>query len=163
MATQYLIDIGINDELPDVIRKCNYNFRLTTRRQNNADVSMSTITEESIAGITQAIAGETESREQADRDINERIDDIEDRIETVSANDNTPIGTIIDFAGSNFPTGYLECDGSAISRDDYDALFTVINTTWGAGDGSTTFNLPSLNGRTDMLNNSTTVLIRATM
>lgn len=41
------------------------------------------------------------------------------------------------------PTGYLTCDGSAVSRTTYSALFAVVGTTWGAGDGSTTFNLPN--------------------
>lgn len=58
-----------------------------------------------------------------------------------------PAGSIIDYAGSSTPTGYLDCDGSAVSRSTYAALFSAISTTWGAGDGSTTFNLPNLNGR----------------
>lgn len=59
-----------------------------------------------------------------------------------------PIGTILDFAGATAPTGYLACDGSAVSRTDYAELFEVIGTTWGGGDGSTTFNVPDLRGRT---------------
>ena len=61
---------------------------------------------------------------------------------------SVPIGTIIDYAGSSTPAGYLECDGSAVSRTAYAALFAALGTTWGAGDGSTTFNLPDLRGRT---------------
>jgi len=59
-----------------------------------------------------------------------------------------PTGTILDFAGSTSPTGYLMCDGSAMSRTTFAALFAVIGATWGAGDGSTTFNLPDLRRRT---------------
>lgn len=44
------------------------------------------------------------------------------------------------------PTGYLECDGAAVSRTTYAALFAVIGTVWGVGDGSTTFNVPDLRG-----------------
>ena len=55
-----------------------------------------------------------------------------------------PAGTIIDFAGTGSPSGYLLCDGSAVSRTTYAALFTAISTTWGVGDGTTTFNLPAL-------------------
>lgn len=62
--------------------------------------------------------------------------------------DSTPIGTLLDFAGTNIPAGYLLCDGRAISRTEYSALFIAIGTTWGTGDGSTTFNLPNLSGRT---------------
>lgn len=61
--------------------------------------------------------------------------------------DGIPIGTVIDFAGPTNPAGYLTCDGSAISRTDYAELYAAIGTTWGTGDGSTTFNLPDLRGR----------------
>lgn len=59
----------------------------------------------------------------------------------------SPTGSISMFAGSSAPTGYLLCDGSAVSRTTYADLFTVIGTTYGTGDGSTTFNLPNLKGR----------------
>lgn len=58
-----------------------------------------------------------------------------------------PTGTVIAYAGSATPTGYLACDGSAVSRTTYAALFTAISTTWGVGDGVTTFNVPDLRGR----------------
>lgn len=57
------------------------------------------------------------------------------------------IGTIVPFAGSTIPDGYLTCDGTAVSRTTYSDLFAVIGTTYGDGDGSTTFNLPNLKGR----------------
>jgi hypothetical protein len=56
----------------------------------------------------------------------------------------TPTGSVIAFAGSTSPAGWLLCDGSAVSRTDYAALYAVIGTTYGAGNGSTTFNLPNL-------------------
>lgn len=59
-----------------------------------------------------------------------------------------PAGCIQMYGGSTVPTGWLECTGSAVSRALYANLFTAIGTTWGAGDGSTTFNLPDLRGRT---------------
>lgn len=55
-----------------------------------------------------------------------------------------PTGSIIAFAGNTLPDGYLACNGSAISRTTYASLFAVIGTTYGSGDGSTTFNLPNL-------------------
>jgi len=55
-----------------------------------------------------------------------------------------PSGMIMPFGGSSAPTGFLACDGSAISRTTYSTLFTAIATTWGVGDGSGTFNLPDL-------------------
>ena len=56
------------------------------------------------------------------------------------------VGTIFPFAASDPPVGAVECDGAAVSRSVYAELFDVIGTTWGAGDGSTTFNLPDLRG-----------------
>lgn len=53
-------------------------------------------------------------------------------------------GMIKPFAGTTVPTGYLLCDGSAISRTTYANLFSAIGTTYGSGDGSTTFNIPNL-------------------
>jgi len=58
-----------------------------------------------------------------------------------------PTGTVLPFAGINAPTGYLFCDGDAISRTTYSDLFGIIETTYGVGDGSTTFNIPDLRGR----------------
>lgn len=57
------------------------------------------------------------------------------------------IGMIIAYASVTPPTGWLLCDGSAVSRTTYAELFAVCGTTYGAGDGSTTFNLPSVLGR----------------
>lgn len=60
-----------------------------------------------------------------------------------------PTGTVIPFAGPTGTTisGWLECTGTAVSRTTYATLFGVIGTTYGAGDGSTTFNLPDMRGR----------------
>ncbi len=55
-----------------------------------------------------------------------------------------PPGTVVSFAAPIAPTGYLKANGSAISRATFSGLFSVIGTTFGAGDGSTTFNLPDL-------------------
>lgn len=60
---------------------------------------------------------------------------------------NVPIGTVISYAGAAAPAGYLLCDGTAVSRATYAELFSIISTTYGVGNGSTTFNLPDLRGR----------------
>ena len=64
------------------------------------------------------------------------------------AGDTLPLGTIQEYAGNEIPNSWLLCDGSAISRIAYADLFEVIGTTYGEGDGSTTFNLPNLKGKT---------------
>ena len=57
-----------------------------------------------------------------------------------------PTGTVLHFAGSSAPTGWLLCDGAAVSRTTYATLFALISTTYGVGDGSTTFNVPNTSG-----------------
>lgn len=66
----------------------------------------------------------------------------------VPANNALPVGAMIDYAAATAPAGWLVCDGAAVSRTAYAALFAAIGTTWGTGDGSTTFNLPDSRGRT---------------
>lgn len=62
----------------------------------------------------------------------------------------TPSGTIVAFGGASAPDTWALCDGSAIDRGIYAALFGVIGTTYGPGDGSTTFNLPAMGGLVPM-------------
>ena len=57
-----------------------------------------------------------------------------------------PAGAIMAFARNSAPSGWLAANGSAVSRATYATLFTAIGTTYGSGDGSTTFNLPDLRG-----------------
>ena len=78
-----------------------------------------------------------------------RISTAETRISTAETRISTavPTGCVQAFAGSTTPQGWLLCDGSAVSRTDYAALYAVIGTTYGAGNGSTTFNLPNLTDR----------------
>ena len=57
-----------------------------------------------------------------------------------------PVGTVVAFAGGSPPDGWLVCDGRAVSRSGNPALWAAIGTSWGAGDGSTTFNIPDLRG-----------------
>ncbi len=58
-----------------------------------------------------------------------------------------PPGLISPYGGASAPTGWLLCDGSAVSRSTYAALFAIVSTTYGAGDAATTFNVPDLRGR----------------
>lgn len=58
-----------------------------------------------------------------------------------------PTGTVVQYAGTVAPSGWLVCDGTAVSRTTYSALWTALGTTYGSGDGSTTFNLPNMVSR----------------
>ncbi len=64
--------------------------------------------------------------------------------------EGAPAGAILDYAGTAAPTGWLLCYGQAVSRTTYATLFTAIGTTFGVGDGSTTFNIPDCRGRTSV-------------
>ena len=89
-------------------------------------------------------------------EINKVTDDNMNEIKN-TINTNTPVGSISLFAGTTAPNGWLICDGSAVSRTTYADLFSLIGTTYGSGDGSTTFNIPNLKGRVPVgLNSSDT-------
>lgn len=67
----------------------------------------------------------------------------------------TATGTIVPWSTATAPTGFLKCDGAAVSRTTYADLFAVVGTTYGVGDGSTTFNLPDLQDRTVVASSNT--------
>lgn len=72
---------------------------------------------------------------------------VDDPFKTALDNMVVPTGAVLLWATGTAPTGWLICDGAAVSRTTYAALYAVIGTTYGVGDGSTTFNLPNLKGR----------------
>lgn len=65
----------------------------------------------------------------------------------ISSSARIPAGFIMPYGGGTPPAGFLECAGQAVSRANFAALFLAISTIYGVGDGSTTFNLPDLRGR----------------
>jgi microcystin-dependent protein len=69
-----------------------------------------------------------------------------DGVDTPAINAGNIVGQVCFFGMTTPPSGFLACDGAPVSRAQYVALFTAIGTTYGAGDGSTTFNLPDLRG-----------------
>ena len=96
--------------------------------------------------LTVTVDGVTVGTFSANQETNETIN--------IVVPDALPIGSYIQLAGSQAPAGFLVCNGGAISRTTYSKLFAVIGTTYGSGDGSTTFNLPNLTDR--FLQGSTT-------
>ena len=69
------------------------------------------------------------------------------RAEAIRTAKATPVGVMHGYAGATAPEGWLLCYGQAVSRTTYAALFAAIGTTYGSGDGSTTFNIPDRRGR----------------
>ena len=74
------------------------------------------------------------------------LDNVSSDLQTQITANIIPAGLILPFGNTTAPTGYLACDGSAVSRTTYATLFAAIGTTWGAGNGSSTFNVPDLRG-----------------
>jgi len=101
------------------------------------------ITSVQMEDVNNAIASHrNETVETAHPDINTAINTIQTQIQNAVAT-----GTIIAFSTSLAPTGFLNCDGSTVSRTTFANLFAIIGTTYGAGDGSTTFNVPNATDR----------------
>lgn len=78
--------------------------------------------------------------------INEKLKNLDPQGGGAAEGDK--VGSIKLFGGSAAPEGWLMCDGSAVSRTTYSDLFNIIGTTYGAGNGSTTFNIPNIKGKT---------------
>jgi microcystin-dependent protein len=74
---------------------------------------------------------------------------------SVGGGEAHPVGALLSYAGAAAPAGWLLCDGAAVSRSTYAALFAVLGSTYGAGDGSTTFNVPDLRNRVAVGSGST--------
>jgi microcystin-dependent protein len=70
------------------------------------------------------------------------------RSDAITASGALVVGEMRMYGGAAAPTGWLFCDGSVISRTTYAALFAAIGTVWGAGDGTTTFGIPDMRGKT---------------
>lgn len=68
--------------------------------------------------------------------------------------DTLPVGAMLPYSSTTLPANWLECNGQAVSREEYSLLFAVIGTTYGAGDGSTTFNLPDKRGKVSVGRNT---------
>ena len=96
------------------------------------------------AGIQNAYVYDLSGRELVDRGV---LSGAFNRFISWMKTSVLPVGSYIQFAGSQAPAGFLVCNGGGISRTTYSALFAVIGTTYGSGDGSTTFNLPNLTDR----------------
>lgn len=77
----------------------------------------------------------------------DNLEPMQDQAAAAAAATPVPTGGIVAYGAASAPTGYLLCNGALVSRATYSALFTAISTTFGAGDGSTTFGLPDLRGK----------------
>ena len=127
------VDVNIQSSNSDVALA---NQRLTTANQNIATTQASLVSSQSVLSSIQSnqtiMNGEIAA-------VNAVI---------ASGVNVIPIGTILSFPGAAAPSGFLICDGGLISRSTYYALFAIIGTTYGVGNGTTTFGIPDMRGRT---------------
>lgn len=121
----------------------------TTVLPNNNDIhkSNSESSNSEIEKLKNKISSLQEKINTQENDINE----------LKTANSNQVIGAIVAYAGATLPDNYLECNGQEISRSDYADLFSIIGTTYGEGDGDTTFNLPNLQDKFPMASSTKTI------
>lgn len=123
----------------------------TFRTGANQTADDSTIQVDGSGGYLKVKSGGISSNELAtDSVIASKIQDgavTAAKLDSAAVSVLMPTGTILPYAGTAAPTGYLLCDGSAISRTTNSDLFALIGTDYGVGDGSTTFNIPDLRGR----------------
>jgi len=115
----------------------------------------------SVDAFTNPTSGDTldnPPHDQQHADINDAMEAVQTKIGVDNSAVTTsldylvrsacPVGSVMPFAGSSSPDAtWLICDGSAVSRTTYATLFALLGTTYGSGDGSTTFNIPNMKGR----------------
>lgn len=133
-----------NPSLTDPVKLLRYDFSASD--SNSVYGNSTTVVPESIVGMWLVKAygivvetGTINEQQYIDDRMNAMEQYVDDEVET-----GVPTGCVQAFAGQNTPTGWLLCDGSAVSRTTYAKLFSVIGTSYGSGDGSSTFNLPDL-------------------
>lgn len=120
-----------------------YAVSISLSNEIDANPSMygMTVTEKTTEGFTVNFSGVMDSANYVlDWAVNQK------NVPTNTQYNTMPAGAVVSWVTSAAPDGWLECDGSAVSRTSYDTLFDVIGEQFGNGDGSTTFNLPDLRG-----------------
>lgn len=119
------------------------------------------ITAEKLTKMEDGIATATSTSERATQVANDTFDSLSavNRSYNAIVDAIVPIGAVLPFYGSRPPKNWLLCYGQEVSRTEYKALFDVIGTVAGSGNGSTTFNIPDLKGRVIYGQGSTDALV----
>ena len=130
---------------PQVIKALVY-MVVSSSVKTEVEVDIDNITTD-LNAISGSVATNTQDISALQTSVATNTQDISALQTSVATKIGVPVGTIEYFAMPVPPAGYLKCDGAAVGRETYPELYAAIGTTFGAGDGSTTFNLPDLIGR----------------
>lgn len=116
----------------------------TQRSANDKTNKNMTAIAAAVDALTQSVqANSTAIAAKADKSV---TDNQQTNIGILFSVNALQAGSVVMFARNTAPQGYLKCNGAAVSRTTYNTLFAAIGTTFGAGDGATTFNVPDLRG-----------------
>lgn len=138
LSSSFTTSLNTKANASDVYSKTDVDSKINTAVSTKADTSY----------VNEQLALKAD---KSDTYTKEEVDNLVDN-QTV-AGDTLPIGSITPYSGISTPSNWLLCDGREISREVYSQLFAVIGTSYGAGDGSTTFNLPDLTFTGTEINN----------
>lgn len=122
--------------------------KVSTSESQAAGITFSPISGNSATTVQAAIASNTAARVNRSADVKTLLAsaDLSEMLSNLGLTAASPAGMVMAYAGATAPSGWLVCDGTAVSRTTYASLFAVISTIYGSGDGSTTFNLPDYRG-----------------
>lgn len=127
LSSNFTTSLNTKANASDVYSKTDVDGKINTATSTKADTSY----------VNEQLALKAD---KSDTYTKEEVDDMFDN-PTITG-DTLPVGSITLWSGSTTPTNWLLCDGREVSRETYSELFAAIGTIWGAGDGSTSFNLP---------------------
>ena len=136
------------NSLLNQINTTNSNLSSTSASLTSQINSLSTSTNSQISTINSELSSLETSLGNDIQAVENQVTSVDNRVTTAENNNSfVPTGAIMPFAGSSAPSGWLLCNGGAVSRSTYSSLFSAISTIYGTGNGSSTFNLPDLRGR----------------
>ena len=146
-STTYNIKFEVTDgfETISIEREIGTGFDLMNFNASGKSMAIGKVSEASSADKVLEVALDSDFEEVAN--FRKNITYKGYLLDSLLATAEIPVGTIMPFTSTSVPSGYMVCNGSAISRTAYAELFSIIGTTYGSGDGSTTFNLPNIKGR----------------
>jgi microcystin-dependent protein len=134
----------LSDYVDEIAANSNVAITNAALAQETADTALA---------LAQTIEGNVATNTTNITNLTNRVSELESAVDDLQgggSNAGHIIGQVIDYLGTDVPTGFLMCNGQAVSRTTYASLFAKISTRFGAGDGSTTFNLPDFEDRVAM-------------